>query len=484
MLNPWLGVSLVLAILGGLFVGLRFYQHRYHPHPEVVRKLLHILMGLLTLSFPWLFDRPLPVILLGTIALTGLLALRLYPPLRDRWGSVLNSVERRSLGEIYFPIAVTILYLVAHQRPLLFCIPMLILTLADAVAAIIGVRYGRLHYDTLEGQKSAEGSVTFFTIAFFSVHIPLLLLSDTGRIETLLIALILGLLVMLLEAIAWRGLDNLFIPLGSYLLLRSHLEMDVPALVARLVITIALVGLTLGWRRRTTLTDSAVLAAAFVGYLSWSLGGWRWLLPPLILFFCYPLLMVWVNPQKTPMTAVERQMMPWVSEDPQTPTGRWQRVHKSRQLLRVHNIYAVLSVAAAGLLWLFLFGTIAAEPHSEFLYPYTLAFAANLAIIGIAGLSPLNYWKSAHLLRVAAYILQGWLLLFVPLLAIEGISSRSLICAAIGLLGTGVASIAYYLTQPMLRSRPTDTLNWVCRAAYTAIGSLFALIPLYLTALQ
>jgi phytol kinase len=474
MLNPWLGVALVLIILLGLIIGLRQYQQRCSPHPEVVRKLLHVPMGLLTLSFPWLFDRPLPVVLLAVIAIAGLLALRLYPPLRDRLGSVLGGVGRRSIGEIYFPAAVAILFVLPHRDPLLFCIPMLILTLADAVAAIIGVRYGRLRYQTLEGQKSAEGSVTFFTIAFFSVHIPLLLLSDTGRAETLLIALIIGLLAMLLEAIAWHGLDNLFLPLGGYLLLRTHLEMDIFSLWTRLIVTLVLVMVALSWRRRTTLNDSAVLGAAFVGYLSWSIGGWRWLIPPLILFLSYPLLLNWNNLKKTDLTAMERQMMPWLPENFDIPTHNWERVH---------NIYAVLSVAAAGLLWLFLFGAIdspeSTYKHTEFFYPYTLAFAANLAIIGVAGLSPLNYWHSPHLIRVAAYIVKSWLLLFLPLLAIEGISIHSISGTAAGLIGTALAAIAYYLTQPLLQKRPTDTLNWLCRAAYTAIGSLFALIPLY-----
>jgi phytol kinase len=466
MLNPWLNVGLVLAVLSGLIVGLRLYQRCYSPHPEIVRKLLHVPMGLLTLSFPWLFDRPLPVILLAIVAAVALLSLRVYPPLRDRLGSVLGGVERRSLGEIYFPIAVAILFSLSHQTPLLFCIPMLILTLADAVAAIIGGRYGRLRYNTLEGQKSAEGSVTFFMTAFFSVHVPLLLLSPTGRTETLLIALILALLVMLLEAVAWRGLDNLLIPLGSYLLLRTHLEMLVPALLTRLAITVILVTLALSWRRRTTLDDSALLGAAFIGYLSWSLGGWQWLLPPLILFISYPLLMEWIDPQQTPLTPTERQAMPWLPETGDA-IDRWERVH---------NIYAVLSVAAAGLLWLFLLGTL---DRPDFFYPYTLAFAANLAVIGVAGLSPLNYWQPPHLGRVIVYIVKSWLLLFTPLLAIEGITQLSLASAAIGLLGTAAAAITYYLTQPILRTYPTDTPNWVCRTAYTTLNSLLALIPLY-----
>jgi phytol kinase len=467
MLNPWLTMGLVLAFLGGLMVGLRLLQHYYSPHPEVVRKLLHVPMGLLTIAFPWLFANPLPVVLLAIIAVGALLSLRLYQPLKKRLGSVLGGVGRRSLGEIYFPIAVALLFVLSQGDPVLFCIPMLILTLADAVAAIVGVQYGRLRYKTLEGQKSAEGSVTFFMIAFFSVHVPLLLLTQTGRAETLLIALILGLLVMLLEAIAWSGLDNLFIPLGGFLLLRTHLEMDVTALLTRLIITIVLVMLVLCWRRRTTLNDSALLGAAFIGYLSWSLGGWRWLLPPLVLFITYPLLMVWIDQQTHPLTPAERQAMPWVPEP--DAAYRWERVH---------NIYAVLSVAAAGLLWLFLFGTL---DRPEFLYPYTLAFAANLAIIGIAGLSPLHYGTPPHLSLVIAYILKGWLLMFLPLLAIEGISPQTLFAATMGLAGTALAAIAYYLTQPWLRRRATDTLNWFCRAIYTMIGSLLILLPLYLS---
>lgn len=462
MFSPWLNLAIVLVILSGLIAGLRAYQQRFKPHPEIVRKLLHVPMGLLTLGFPWLFDRPLPVILLAVIATAVLLALRFYPPLHARFGSVVGGVERRSLGEVYFPIAVAVLFTLAHTAPLLYCIPLLMLTLADAIAALIGVRYGRIRFSTLEGHKSAEGSVTFFMTAFFSVHVPLLLLSETGRAETLLIAVILGLLVMLLEAIAWRGLDNLFIPLGGYLLLRTHLEMPVAALLARLLITIVLVTLVLTWRRQTTLNDSALLGAAFIGYLSWSVGGWRWLLPPLILFLSYPLLMVWVDQDKTPLTSIERQVMLWLPDDPHS--RRWERVH---------DIYAVLSVAAAGLLWLFLFGAI---DRAGFLYPYTLAFAANLAVIGVAGLSPVQYWHPKRWGEMAACVLKGWLLLYVPLLAIEGVSTQTLSIAGWGLIGTAAAAIAYYLSQPFLRQRSTDTLNWLCRAAFTALGSVVALL--------
>jgi phytol kinase len=76
--------------------------------------------------------------------------------------------------------------------PLLFVIPMLVLSLADAVAALIGISYGRLRYESTDGIKSAEGSAAFFCAAFFSVHVPLLLFTQVGRAETLLISLVLG----------------------------------------------------------------------------------------------------------------------------------------------------------------------------------------------------------------------------------------------------------------------------------------------------
>ena len=41
--------------------------------------------------------------------------------------------------------------------------------------------------DTVDGQKSAEGSVAFFTVAFFCAHVPLLLGTDCDRTKTLLI---------------------------------------------------------------------------------------------------------------------------------------------------------------------------------------------------------------------------------------------------------------------------------------------------------
>ena len=449
MLNPWLGISLVMGTLVVLLVALRLWQRLTAPHPEVVRKLLHVGMGLLTLSFPWLFDAAWPVLLLGGAAVATMFALRWVGRLKSTLGAVVGSVERFSLGEVYFPIAVMLLFLLylyenpakPERRLVLYCIPILLLALADAAAALIGIGYGRRRYNTADGEKSAEGSLAFFTCAFFVVHVPLLLGTDTGRTETLLIALLLAWLATMFEAIAWSGLDNLALPLVSFLLLEIYLEMGAADLALRLVVIVCLMAFLYFYRSRTTLSGSAVLGAFLVGYISWALGGWHWLLAPLILMLSYTLL--------SPRTEINTR--------------------------RIHNVHAVVCVASAGLIWLFLY-RIFDKP--EYLFPYTLAFAAHLAIIGIARLG-FDYPQMPAAWLVTVCVLKAWLLLFVPYVLAEGTALGTLGRALLALPGVALAGGAFYLTQPGIRDCPTDTPRWLRQATHAALGSVLGLAALY-----
>lgn len=448
MMNPWLGVALMVAALGVWMAVLRAFQAWALPHPEVVRKLMHVGMGLTVLGFPWLFHAVWPVAVIIVTSLALLAAVRVASGLRNRLGSVLGGVARYSLGEFYFGISVLVLFALSRGLPyanILYCVPILVLALADAVAALIGVRYGSLQYATVDGKKSAEGSSAFFLAAFFSVHVPLLLATDVGRAETLLIALVVGFLIMLFEAIAWRGLDNLFIPLVCFLVLKIYLGppcLEVPALVARVVVLLLLFGFVLVWRSWTTLDASGLLAAALVGYLAWALGSWRWLIFPLLLFLSYPLL------------------------SPRTP-------HNTR---RIHNVHAVMSVSAAGLIWLFLARTLG---RAELLLPYAIAFAANLTIAGLARLKHDYPWLSTPVL-LAGCIAKGWLVLIIPFLLIHPAPPSALACALAALAGVAAAALVFYTTQPGMEDCATDTPRWLRQAGSAALGSAVGLAPLYL----
>jgi phytol kinase len=450
MVNPWLGIGLVLVLLGVLLSGLALLQRVHSLHPELVRKMLHMGMGLATLTFPWLFQSAWPVLFLATVSIVAFVVLRMSRRLRARLGTVVGGVERFSLGEIYFPVAVAglfVLYLHEEQtapllRPLLYCIPILLLTLADAAAALIGITYGRWHYATADGEKSAEGSFAFFICAFFCVHVPLLLFTDIGRSETLMIGLLLAWLATMFEAIAWRGLDNLALPLVSFLLLKIYLGLSASELGPRLLVTALLMTFLAFYGRRTTLVGSAVLGAFLAGYIAWALGGWRWLLAPLLLFISYTFL--------SPRTELNTR--------------------------RIHNVHAVVSVTAAGLIWLFL-AKIFDLP--ELLFPYTLAFAAHLAIIGIARLR-FDYPKLSSLVLLSVCVGQAWVILFVPYLFTEGLNENALKCSLLSLPAIAVAATAFYYLQPGIEDCPTDTERWLRQAAHAALGSVLGFVSLYL----
>jgi phytol kinase len=450
MLNPWLGVATVVGLLLAVMGGLRLYQCLCNPHPELVRKLLHMGMGLLTLSFPWLFNEAWPIVVLGVLSVGGMLALRLVQGLRGTLGCVVSGVSRTSLGEVYFPLAVAILFLLylygdyrdTTRGVLLYCIPILLLTLADAMAALVGVRYGHAHYQTSDGRKSIEGSLAFFFVAFFCAHVPLLLFADLGKVQTLLIGLLLAWVAMMFEAIAWAGLDNLALPLVSYLLLKVYLDLSVEALLLRFVVTGGLTVFALLYARRSTLVGSAIIGVVLVGYVSWALGGWPWVLPPMTLFLSYTLL--------SPRTEVNSR--------------------------RVHSIHAVLCVSSAGLVWLFLSNVLG---RPQFFYLFTLSFAAHLAIIGIARLG-YDYpaMKPASLLALCVF--QGWLIVFLPYVLIFWFTPDTLIQVGLALPAVGVAALGFYLTQPEVRNCPTDAPRWLRQAAHAGLASALGLLPLNL----
>src|SRR6266850_929556 len=322
-MSPWAGIAIIFGAFVLLWCALAVYRKLANPNPEFLRKLLHVGMGLVTLLLPFLFDRSWPVILLASVCALALAAAKYWKPL----GAVVGGVDRESLGDIYFPISVAIIFIAAnrtstsliHGRIILFFIPILILTLADAMAALVGITYGAHRYSGIETQKSAEGSLAFFAVAFLSTHVPLLLWTDDqqmGRDKVLLISLTIGFLVMLLEGIAWRGLDNLLVP---------------------------------PWKRISSLNAAALLGAALVGYIATALGGWIWVLPPLLLFVSYNL--VW------PRTEIDRE-------------------HSA-------TMHSVLATNVPGLMWL-LAGNLARDEYAlRYFWPYAITYGAHLAMIGL-----------------------------------------------------------------------------------------------------
>jgi phytol kinase len=432
--SPWAAIGIVLAAFVALFGAVALYARAGGP-PEITRKLVHAGSGLLTLTFPFLFRDVWPVLLLTAASAALIAAVKFVPSWRGRFGGAVSGVERTTLGELYFPVSVAVVFWLArHQPPLLFVIPILVLTLADATCALVGSRYGMLRYEG--ASKSLEGSIAFLVVAFFCIHVPLLLWTSIGRVETLLISVTLALLVMLLEGSAWRGLDNLFIPIGGYFILRAYVTFDAPALSARLAVTLALVTAIVVMRRRTTLEDDSLVAGAFLCYVAWALMGWRWLVAPLVVFVGYK----WLSPR---------------TED------------NSR---RMHDVPAVLSVWAAALVWL----TLAHARHDgALLLPYTVVFAAHLAIFGLSRLASQFRERPLGLLFGRA-VGASWAIVMLPFLMTTALSGLAVAGAAAAVIAIALGAGAFLAAGANIRDAPQSTRRWISQAAAAGVASVAA----------
>jgi phytol kinase len=341
-MNPFIGLILLLSVLSGAYLGLWYCKRQYALEAETSRKLTHIGLGLMTLSFPWIFNQTWPIWLLAGISFISLLFLR-RGDLVGNLGNVLHDVNRTSFGELCFPVAVAILFQLAHNNPVNYLIPMLMLTLADAFAALVGVRYGKAHYSASEGIKSVEGSFFFFLTSFMCVHIPLLLATDYPKAQVLLVALLVSLLVTLFEAIAWKGLDNLFIPLGGYLILVKYITYPSYILILFLVALMAISLVAFYLKNASTLNLGALLTCIVLAFFYGTLQSWQWTLLPVIMLVLYAFIS-----------------------------------HKEhKELQSVHDVHTVLWLSMGALTWLFLNNAL----HENLFMAFVALHACQLTII-------------------------------------------------------------------------------------------------------
>jgi phytol kinase len=472
-MHNWLGIGFVIITLGSLMFLLRWYARRFAPHPELVRKLLHICMGLTTLSLPWIFDATWPVLVLVGLTVPGLWALRRSKRLKQQLGGALHNVNRGdSLGEIYFPIGVGAVFLMANGDPLRFTIPVLLLTAGDAIAALIGIRFGHTHYTTADGTKSAEGSLAFFVTGFLSVCILLFqVFGGVAAIPAILIAVILSLLLMLVEAVSWQGLDNLLIPVFGFFLFDAFLGLSVGALIGNLLITISLVVFALSWRNKAFLQDSALLSAALIGYFCWTLGDWRWFIAPVTIFISHILLEStydWHNILAALRTRLH--------------LGQKQHASGAKPLLdeklgfQPYPLFAVISVASGGLFWLVAYRIVHLP---ELFYLFTLAFAGQLGILMIIAQRHRQQPEDIRLTLVRS-ILASWLMLFVPYVLMQGLARGEIVLSLVALPAVAMAVLGFYLFETKAGVYPADRKRWVTQTACTILASSLGLFFLYL----
>jgi dolichol kinase len=417
-----------VALLGLVLWGVSRLARIAKLDAELSRKLIHISLGLYCLTFPFVFMHTWEVALTCTLAVAMFMLAR--GTMKESLGAGLHGVKRTSYGELLFAVSVALLFWLkdghhiaqVHHRvqtgPVLYIVPLLILTLCDAASALVGSRYGKRIFRIEEGSKSIEGVVVFAVTAWLVSLIAFLLLTDLGRSEVILLAFITAAFGALLEAASWRGLDNLFIPLGLYFLLANLMHFGVPGLAMRAgIFFLALLAII--WLTPRARADRHAVAIGFTLFFCITIfSGFESILTPALAVAMYFACVQWLKVERPP--------------------------HDNLNLLLV-----VLAVALAFFL-------------VSHLWKVDTIFAFNVAFAALAAGIVSRFTNKG--LIVLGSIAAAWLAMTVRAVWIEGPREQTWVFALVGLGGIIALSIAGSVLRERKIERPWMMLGGLSAA--------------------
>ncbi|WP_434379669.1 DUF92 domain-containing protein [Melittangium boletus] len=265
MTRDFQALLLSYAYVGVCVLGGEVAARRGAPR-EWARKFIHVGVGL------WVF---------GALALFEHREWAVVPSLTAAVGNwfihrqrLLRAVEAPAdnLGTVWFALSFSAVLWFAWDRPAVAAGGVLAMAVGDALASLVGRRFGRHPYATLGGEtKSLEGSLALLAGTFLSVLAALTWLPglspDMPRVP---LALLCAVVAAVAEALGSRGRDNLWVPLAAAAVLAWT-----PAALATGLGVGAACALAIGiasWRRGS-LTPSGVLGALLIGTPVFGLAG-------------------------------------------------------------------------------------------------------------------------------------------------------------------------------------------------------------------
>lgn len=206
-----------MALLISVFVVLvllvvsEIWWRRTRVHSEISRKFSHITVGTFVAFWPFFLSWR-EILGLSLMFLAGITFSKYMNIFK-----AIHSVQRPTVGEVFFALAVGSIALVTHDK-WIYAAALLQMSLADGLAAVLGVRFGRRHRYLVFGQVKSIVGTSVFAVVSFAI---LIAYGHYGGFS-LNWAMMTGitLLSALIENLAVFGLDNLLVPLLVALALR------------------------------------------------------------------------------------------------------------------------------------------------------------------------------------------------------------------------------------------------------------------------
>ena len=212
-----LALALTAVVVFVILLLSEYGWRRGYMTSEVGRKFVHITVGSFVAFWPFFLSwNQIRLLSLGFLIVVIISKyLHVF--------SAIHSVQRPTYGEVFFAIVVGALTFMTQSKGI-YAAALLQMSLADGMAAIVGVEYGLKRqrggrYHVFKHRKTVIGTLTFFVI---SAALLFAYSADTTRLD-LGWALGLAAGATVLENLAVAGLDNLVVPLLIALVL-SHVS--------------------------------------------------------------------------------------------------------------------------------------------------------------------------------------------------------------------------------------------------------------------
>jgi phytol kinase len=193
------------SLLGLVGLAANWLARSRAVKPEMARKMVHVALGLLIAFTSYFASEAWTGMFIGLVLSAVIVAklLGMFVSLRK--------VGRQSHGEIYFLLGAIIALLLSETQSA-FVVGILVLSLSDSIAALIGEKFGLHKYQVFGEFKSLEGSLTFWLTASL-ITLVYVIAGPESIINDWLLVAILPIVLTFTEAVSPRGLDNLTIPI-------------------------------------------------------------------------------------------------------------------------------------------------------------------------------------------------------------------------------------------------------------------------------
>jgi len=221
MLKQLIHTGSMATIFLMVFAFAETLRRKYSVKVEVTRKFVHCSTGLLTLTFPFLFKSHWSVFLLST----GFL-LVLFVSKKHQWLDSIHGVKRKTKGAQLFPFVVYLSFVMMLQmeQMMFYFLPILILSICDPLAALVGKKYNIGVYRVWNQKKTLIGSLAFFLSALLVSMLSMNIFCLGGYYISMQSIVVLTLGATVAEAITINGFDNLTIPASVVAILFQILE--------------------------------------------------------------------------------------------------------------------------------------------------------------------------------------------------------------------------------------------------------------------